>query len=367
MASINFTSMNGTNDILMFGGYHQTIVALESDVLQNPVDNRSLLHPEEVSYIRKTAAYDDSSAAVACQEALNLRLDYYYGVRHQIRSILRVWDAVLDEKRLYDAGGWLSRSRSFMDSFRLCSYLIPQRVNIGLVGSYLDIPALDTSLDNIPVSVGCRSATYHAETSTVDGSEETAVDPGEYDKSIQYGEPEELPLSDEEEYTEALARSPTISDEGSEDVDVQHRRVEIISIPSDDSGNSSDSDSDSEYSNSSDKTEELQFPLDLENAGSADSGLGKSQTYRQSDLDAECKRFFDGLPRQPYQEAASLDENLAKRPDSSISKGGALQPRGNQSVPKRKFFVISDSDYKDDQGPARGISGKRPRHYPRAV
>jgi mannose-6-phosphate isomerase class I len=91
--------------------------------------------------------------------------------------------------------------------------------------------------------------------SIVNRSEETVVDLGEYNKSIQYSELKELSLSNKKESIEALARFPTISNEGSKDVDVQHFRVEIISISSDNSCNSSDSDS--KYSNSSNKTKEL--------------------------------------------------------------------------------------------------------------
>ncbi len=76
--------------------------------------DRRLLRPEEASFIRTTAAYDDSSAAIACQKRLDLELDYYYAVKHQITSIQRVWDSILDEKRCYDAVGWLKKSRGFM-------------------------------------------------------------------------------------------------------------------------------------------------------------------------------------------------------------------------------------------------------------
>lgn len=45
MASI--TSTNGADDILMFGSYYQTTVAMEPDmVLRNLVNDQRLLRPE---------------------------------------------------------------------------------------------------------------------------------------------------------------------------------------------------------------------------------------------------------------------------------------------------------------------------------
>jgi len=47
------------------------VVAIEPDV----ADNQGLLHPKEVSFIRWTAAYDDSNPATDYKERLNLGLD----------------------------------------------------------------------------------------------------------------------------------------------------------------------------------------------------------------------------------------------------------------------------------------------------
>ncbi len=65
-----------------------------------------------------------------------------------------------------------------MDCFRVCSYLILQRVGIGFPGPYLDVPILITSLEPFPLSVKSRSAPDHTEISTLfGGSKETAIDP----------------------------------------------------------------------------------------------------------------------------------------------------------------------------------------------
>jgi len=193
MASTNPTSY-GADDILMFGSYYQTIVAMESDMAHN-LHDRKLLHPEEISFIREVAAYDNSTAARACQERLTLGIDYYYAVKHQITSVLRLWDAVLDEKRRYDALGRFKASRNFMDSFQLCSYLIPQRVSIGFLGPYADIP-VDTNFDSMPSLMSYQPAPHHTETSSIfDESESTAVDPAEYEKPVREEEHPELALS----------------------------------------------------------------------------------------------------------------------------------------------------------------------------
>ncbi|KAI3339063.1 hypothetical protein F4824DRAFT_508979 [Ustulina deusta] len=345
MASINLTAANGVDDILRFGTYYQTIVAMEPDV----INNRRLLYPEEASFIRGTAAYDDSTAVVACQERLDLGLDYYYDVKHQITSFLRVWDAILDEKRRYDAVGWPRRSRSFMDSFQVCSYLIPQRVSIGFLGPYVGIPQLDTGFDHIPVL--SRPASYHSETSTAVNS---PLHWAEYERSIQDGDHGEPLLSGEEEYLEILALSPTVSHDSFEDVDVQDDGAEIISISSDDDGG------DSEYS---DESEELQFPFEPDGGNVPNSGSGEPDPYRSKDLDdALWEKLLSGLPeaQRPHREEAQRDENIGKRPPVS----NELKPLGLEledvTSKKRKFMAAHGSnDHEYEEGTRRG--GKRPR------
>ncbi|KAI0410594.1 hypothetical protein F5X98DRAFT_381624 [Xylaria grammica] len=178
-----------------------------------------LLHPEEASFILGTAAYDESTAAVICQERLDLRPDYYYyGVKHQITSFQRVWDAILDEKRRYDAVGWQQRSRYLMDSFQFCSYLIPKRVNVGVSRA-------------LPATV-VNSPTHRAKN----------------EKSMQNGDYRERLVSNDAEFPEALAFSPTVSSDSFEVV--QDGGAEMISISDDDES------SGSEYSDESDDSDE---------------------------------------------------------------------------------------------------------------
>ncbi|KAI3333823.1 hypothetical protein F4824DRAFT_512987 [Ustulina deusta] len=345
MASLNLTAANGVDDILMFGRYYQTIVAMEPDVINSGM----LLHPEEASFIRGTVAYDDSTAIVACQERLDLGLDYYYDVKHQIMSFLRVWDAILDEKRRYDAAGWPRRSRSFMDSFRICSYLIPQRVGIGFVGPYVGSLQLDTGFDNIPV-LG-RPASYHSETSTAVNS---PLHWAEHERSIEDGDHGDRLLSDDEEYLEVLALSPTVSNDSFEDVDVQDSGAEIISISSDDGGG------DSEYS---DESDELQFPLEPDGGNVPNSGLEEPDPYRSKDFDdALWEKWLSGLPeaQRPRREEAQRDQNISKRlPVSNELKPLGLELKDVTSK-KRKFIAAHGSnDDEYEEGTRHG--GKRPR------
>jgi len=299
--------------------------------------DRKLLHPEEISFIREVAACDNSTAAMACQERLNLGIDYYYAVKHQITSVLRLWDAVLDEKRRYDALGQFKRSRNFMDSFQLCSYLIPQRASIGFLGPYADI--LNTNFDSMPTLMSYQPAPYHTETSTIfDESEATAVDPAEYEKSVQDGG-----LLHEEEHPE-LALSTTSSNDNFEQTGIED---EIISISSD-----GDSDIDSGYSDD----EELQLPLELEDvvigdgAGNGNNWLSTQTDFREPQAyelggltqdSAAWERFLSRLSEteQPYQ--AGDREGFTQQ--SSGSDGGAPQPSSQFGVmKKRKFSAVRD-------------------------
>jgi hypothetical protein len=343
MASINLTDVNSINNILRFGRYYQTLVAMEPDVV---FDGGSVLYRAEASFIERIANHDESTAARTCRERLDLPLDYYYAVKHQITSFQRVWDAILEEKRRYDAVGWLGGSRNFMDCFQLCSYLIPQRVSIGFLGP------CDTSFDNTPVLN--HPASYQSGASTVVNSPARYA---EYERPIPDRDHGERFLSDEEECPETLALSSTDSDESFEDVE-QDGEPEIISISSD------ENDSDSEYSDGSDgsnesdgsddnENEELQFPLELDGGNAPNSGLGEPGLFQSGgDVDdAMWERLFSSLPdtQQPYEETAR-DGNVGEQP--SIPRVGQPVSRELESVPKKRK-TVHDSNIR--------VRGKRQR------
>ncbi|KAI1291681.1 hypothetical protein F5Y03DRAFT_403153 [Xylaria venustula] len=314
MASINLTAANGVDNIIKFGKYYQTIVTMKPNV----VNNRKLLHPNEASFIRGTAAYDNSTAIVSCQKKLDLRLNYYYNVKHQITSFLRV-----------------------------CSYLIPKRVSIGFLGPYVGIPQLDTGFDNIPVL--SRLASYHSETSTAVNS---SVHWAEYERSIQDGD--HRPLSDEKEYLKVLALSPTVSNDSFENVNIQNSGAEIISISSDNDGG------DSEYS---DESEKLQFPFEPDGKNVPNSSFRKPDPYRSKNLnDALWEKLLSGLPeaQRPHREEAQCDKNIGKRPPVSNELKLLSLKLENITSKKRKFIAAHSSDnHKYKKETRRG--SKRPR------
>lgn len=329
MASTNLTDENAVNNILTFGRYYQTMVAMEPDVV---FDDRSVLHPEEASFIQRIAIYDDSTAARTCRKRLDLPLDYYYAVKHQITSFQRVWDAVLEEKRRYDAVGWLGGSRNFMDCFQLCSYLVPQRVSIGFLGPR------DPNFENASMN---HPACYQSGASTVVNSPTRYA---EYETSIPDRDHGERFLSDEEEYLDALALSPTDSDESFEDID-QDGRPEIISLSSD------EDDSGSEYSDGSDGSDgstddnrQLQYRLELDGGNVPNSGPGEAGPIQsEGDLaDALWERLFGNLPdTQHPSEKAQGDESVGEQ--HRVPKLGRPLSRELEDVPKKRK-TVHDSD-----------------------
>ncbi|CAJ2505623.1 Uu.00g130170.m01.CDS01 [Anthostomella pinea] len=115
--------------ILRFGDYYQRRYFLETNSMK-PV--HKTLSAEDVAYYQQILDSPDLSAVF--EKNLHLDLGFFYGVRDQIQSILRVWDAVLTEKVRYDAEGWPSTNRQFIKSFFLCLYTVPAQIKIGYFG-----------------------------------------------------------------------------------------------------------------------------------------------------------------------------------------------------------------------------------------
>lgn len=268
---------------------------------------------------------------IACQERLDLGIDYYYAVKRQITSIQRVWDAILEEKRHYDSVGWLDRSRSFMDSFQLCSYLIPQRVSIGFI-------------DNTPTL--SRTASYDSQASTVfytpeDQEDSDFIQPSGSDESgseesgSEESDSDEESGPDEDEDINVLALSPWTSDVSFEDVDVDNGRAEIISISS--------GEGDTDGSNYSDDSGESQFPVEIGSADPLKSVLGGAESHRSKDMDDPLwERLLGLLPKaqQPGQEEAKSSGNVRKR---ALGESSILDSEGE--VPKKRRLGANAASY----------------------
>lgn len=124
------TVSNSADDILLFGQYYQTIASIAPQVVGHGMH----LSAEESSLIHEIVAHDENATAVACAKRLDLGIDYYYTIKHRINSLVRVWDAIIEQKLCYDAAGWPPKTREFINSFQLCFELISRRVSVGLVG-----------------------------------------------------------------------------------------------------------------------------------------------------------------------------------------------------------------------------------------
>ncbi|KAK4206418.1 hypothetical protein QBC37DRAFT_459285 [Rhypophila decipiens] len=123
------------------------------------------------------------------------------------------------------------RNRNFIHSFRLCSYIIPQRVGVRFLAPYAGIPPLRRS-GHIPLPG--RLSLHQPGAATAANSPACTV---EYEESTQNGNHGEQFLSSPEDYPEALALSPAGSNESFETVG--NDGAELISIS--DSGDESDS------------------------------------------------------------------------------------------------------------------------------
>lgn len=352
MASVDFAAGSNVNDILMFGRYCQTILAMET----GSIDGMKPLSPEEAAYISGTVAYDDSTAAIVCKERLDLGVDYYYAVKQQITSLLRVWDAVLDEKRRYDTVGWLERTRTFMDAFQLCSYLIPKRASIGLFRPEMGFPQVGPN-NSIPALSPEHS--YYSATSTIVN---TPIDQAGYENFAYDSGYEERISPENEGYPESLAISPTVY-ESLENGGFGEGGAGLVSLSSDDDASGSEysyhSDSDdSDQSEGPDPAPKLQSSSGLK-AGLRDPGLCRLDDSEY----APWERLLNNpnnLPeaRQPYQYQQEMqrDENVGnRRPVSNKRKARSLDL--DDLPPKRgKVLAVHGSDGRRARGGSDHLS-----------
>jgi hypothetical protein len=357
MASVDFAAGSNVNDILMFGRYCQAMLAMEP----GSIDGTKPLSPEEAAYISGTAAYDDSTVAMVCRERLDLGIDYYYAVKQQITSLLRAWDAVLDEKRRYDTVGWLERSRTFMDSFQLCSYLIPQRVSLGFFGPvrapYLEPHSTIPALSPQP--------SYYSATSTIVNS---PTDWADYESSMYDSGYGEGSPAVNDEYPESLAISPTVSNDSFEHGDFGGGGAGVVMISSDNGASESEYSYQSSDSDDSEQSEVPNLPNKFKSrsgpkAGSRDTGL-----YRpDGSKDARWESLLNDPPRarQPYQEEIQRDEDFGKRrPVSNKRKARSLDleelaPRKKQALAGHRSGSHGSRDGTDD-GSKRTRTRSRP-------
>ncbi|KAJ3552713.1 hypothetical protein NPX13_g11048 [Xylaria arbuscula] len=136
------------NTILRFGDYYRRRYLLETNPRRSACET---LSAQDIAYYERIVHCSDLPTAF--EDHLNLDLGFYHGVRDQIASISRVWDAVLAEKVRYDAEGWPSMNRQFMESFLLCLQILPGQIKTGYLGPSLLRSASNTpaNLDGLPI------------------------------------------------------------------------------------------------------------------------------------------------------------------------------------------------------------------------
>lgn len=69
------------------------------------------------------------------RQRLELEPDFYVKVRQNLMAILQLWDAVIDEKKMFDSGT-TTLDPDVQKAFIFCTDVIPGRVDIGSLGTH---------------------------------------------------------------------------------------------------------------------------------------------------------------------------------------------------------------------------------------
>lgn len=128
------TSDDTHDTILRFGQYYRRRYSVETNTICPIPPAEKILDAHDLAYYHRILHDHDISKAF--DNYLDLDAEFYCGVRDQIESLLRAWDAILEEKLRYDEEGWPPMDREFMESFVLCLYMIPKQVRIGYLGAH---------------------------------------------------------------------------------------------------------------------------------------------------------------------------------------------------------------------------------------
>lgn len=92
------------------------------------------LTSQEGIFITERLLQDDLDIENAYRQRLELGREFYLGVKQHLMAVLQVWDAILDEKDAFDSFGQMNWDRNFIDSFLICTDIIPARASIGSLG-----------------------------------------------------------------------------------------------------------------------------------------------------------------------------------------------------------------------------------------
>ncbi|EHA56147.1 hypothetical protein MGG_02014 [Pyricularia oryzae 70-15] len=70
----------------------------------------------------------------AFRQRLELGRDLYTGVRQNLMTILQIWDAVMDERDIFETSGSFTLHQDIQKAFIFCTDTITARVNVGSLG-----------------------------------------------------------------------------------------------------------------------------------------------------------------------------------------------------------------------------------------
>ena len=174
--------------IVRFGDYYRRRYSIETGAGRPVTATDTLFDTHDLAYFDRILHQHDISRIFENQ--LDLDAEFYHGVKDQIESLLGAWNAVLQEKLRYDMEGWPSMDRQFMESFVLCTYMIPKQVRIGYLGSHAARAAAEGNLGHPPTLPIDEASSYASDSGISLGDSEDQPDsdvptgPGDHEVAI---------------------------------------------------------------------------------------------------------------------------------------------------------------------------------------
>ena len=133
------TASGSSQSIARFGSYLRAIYNVEfAQGGELPQQDR-LLRPEEIDFISHNIITADAAGpSTLAKWKPRMSLDYYYGIKEQLQSLVRIWDSLIKEKPRYDRAEPLRYDTSFVEFYLLALYIIPKRMKIAFLGPAMD-------------------------------------------------------------------------------------------------------------------------------------------------------------------------------------------------------------------------------------
>ncbi|KAI7908534.1 hypothetical protein M0657_012247 [Pyricularia oryzae] len=107
-----------------------------------------ILSPQEIALAGELA--NNFNFTNVFRQRLELGRSFYTTVKQNLMAILQIWDAVIDEKAVFDSSGICNSDPDIQKAFIFCADTIPSRINIGSLGPQTFIvPQLKTYPANL--------------------------------------------------------------------------------------------------------------------------------------------------------------------------------------------------------------------------